>query len=132
MTVIGSGTRVRIRDAAFPSRIGAYVVWDEADDQPLYVGVAATQTLAQRWQRQHLYPRAGGSALRRTLGIHLGVVDTKLRRPSRYYPAAAEAAITRYLERCAIEFLPASTAEEARALEAEMIEHLSPKLNLRR
>src|SRR4051794_33878796 len=122
MTVIdGSGTRVRIRDAAFPSQISAYIVWGEADDRPLYVGVAATQTLAQRWRSQHLHPRAGGSALRRTLGVQLGLVETKLRRPSRYYPAAVEAAITRYLARCAVEFFPASTADEARALEAEMI-----------
>jgi hypothetical protein len=115
----------------FPNQVGVYIVWDD-DGKPLYVGVAATQTLARRWQRQHLYPRAGGSALRRTLGVHLGLVDAKLRRPSRYYPAATEAAITRYLEGCLIEFIPTDTAEEARALETELIIRLDPKLNVRR
>jgi GIY-YIG catalytic domain-containing protein len=100
----GDGARVMaatVRDAAFPQTSGAYAVWGDGD-RPLYVGMAATQTLAQRWRRQHLRPRAGGSALRRTLGVRLGLVAEKLRRPERYYPAEVEAAITDFLLGCRI------------------------------
>jgi hypothetical protein len=63
-------------------------------------------TIASRWQKQHLKPRAGSSALRRTLGPYLGLVERKLSvsRDGRYYPAPVEAAITRFLETCSVEF----------------------------
>ena len=122
-----------VRDADFPSKPGVYIVWNASvDGVPLYIGVAATQTIAERWRRQHLYPRAGGSALRRTLGVHLGLVSQKLRRPQRYYPRDVEAAITSYLETCRIEFRPTRDAAQARALEDKLIQSLKPALNLRR
>jgi hypothetical protein len=65
----------------------------------------SSATIASRWKEQHLKPRAGGSALRRTLGPYLGLVERKLvRRDGRYYPADVEAAITRFLEACSVEF----------------------------
>jgi hypothetical protein len=122
-----------VRDADFPSKPGVYIVWNGSTvDVPLYVGVAATQTIAERWRRQHLYPRAGGSALRRTLGVHLGLVSKKLRRPERYYPSEVEAAISSYLETCLVEFRPTRDAAQARALENQLIHSLEPALNVRR
>src|SRR5262245_31906437 len=66
----------------------------------------SSATIASRWQEQHLNPRAGGSALRRTLGPYLGLVERNLsvRRDGRYYPADVEAAITSFLEACSVEF----------------------------
>jgi hypothetical protein len=66
---------------------GVYVVYAEGD-APLYVGVAVTQSIRKRWESQHLKPRAGGSALRRTLGVHLALVETKLRTTQGRYVAA--------------------------------------------
>jgi hypothetical protein len=124
--------RERVADAEFPETPGAYVVYGEADEPPLYVGVAASQTIAKRWRTQHLRPRAGGSALRRTLGVHLRLVGTKLRTSEgRYYPAEVEAEITRYLEACGIEFHPARDAADARALEDFLIADRRPTLNVR-
>jgi hypothetical protein len=121
----------RISEAVFPDSAGVYVVYKDAE--ALYVGVAATQTLAARWRRQHLRPRAGGSALRRTLGVHLGLVDSKLRTSDgRYYPPAVEEAITLFLTNCEIEFHPTVDAASARALEHRLIGELRPTLNVRR
>lgn len=124
--------RELVKQAKLPNEPGVYIVWAGSEGGvPLYVGVAATQTIADRWRRQHLYPRAGGSALRRTLGVHLGLVSQKLRRPERYYPREVEVDITSYLEHCWIECRPTSNAAEARVLENEVIESLKPVLNVR-
>jgi len=64
--------RELVRIASFPESPGVYVVYRPGLERPFYVGVAATQTIAERWLKQHLYPRAGSSALRRSLGLHLG------------------------------------------------------------
>lgn len=127
-------TRTRIADASFPPACGAYVVYEAGSTVPLYVGVAATQTIEQRWRRQHLRSRAGGSALRRTLGTHLGLVDRKLNvsTDGRFYPIDVEASITRHLLECEIEFLVANSPEEARALERDLIGSLRPTLNVQR
>jgi hypothetical protein len=123
----------RIAEAAFPNAPGVYVVWGhESGDRPLYVGKAGTQTLRRRWVGQHLRPRAGGSALRRTLGVHLGLVDEKLRRPDRYYPRGVEEAIGEFLLKCPIEFFPTTSAEEASTKETELIRRLGPVLNVTR
>jgi hypothetical protein len=109
------------------------VLYETAEaTRPLYVGVAARQTLRQRWMRQHLRPRAGGSALRRSLGVHLGFVPTKLRRPERYYPDDVEEAITSFLLNCWIELQPAVDAEAAERQESALIRQLAPALNVRR
>jgi excinuclease UvrABC nuclease subunit len=52
--------RERIAAAAFPDKPGVYVVYG-GDDRPLYVGVAATQSIAKRWRQQHLKPRSGAA-----------------------------------------------------------------------
>ncbi len=86
-----------IARAAFPEGFGVYAVYeaDAAAERPLYVGVAATETIRDRWRKYHLKNRAGGSALRRSLGVYLGLVESKLtRRRGRYYPAKVEQAIT--------------------------------------
>lgn len=125
------GVRQRVSEAVFPDRPGVYVVYDDGADRPLYVGVAATQTLSERWNRQHLRDRAGGSALRRSLGVHLSLVDAKLRtQESRYYPREAEAAITAFLNGCEVELFPVATSEEADDLEATLREELRPRLNI--
>jgi hypothetical protein len=122
---------VRVDDAEFPASPGVYVVRD-GGERPLYVGKAATQTIAARWREQHLRPRAGGSALRRTLGVELGLVETKLKTSEgRYYPAPVEQAITDYLLDCTIEFHPTADADAARTLEAQLIAALEPRLNVR-
>lgn len=124
--------RQRVSDAEFSDAPGVYVVYAD-DPRPLYVGVAATQSIKKRWRNQHLKPRSGGSALRRTLGVHLGLVAAKLRTAeSRYYPPEVEEAITRFLESCQVEFHPAPDAAAARAREAELIAALQPTLNVRR
>jgi excinuclease UvrABC nuclease subunit len=127
----GKKTPQLISDASFPDSPGVYIVYANADDeQPLYVGVAATQSLAKRWRKQHLRPRAGSSALRRTLGVHLKLVTAKLKRPDRYYDEDVEEAITEYLMSCAIELRPTQTGEEARTLEHLLIHELQPLLNV--
>ena len=72
--------RQRIAEAQFPDSPGVYVVWEGEQAPPLYVGVAATQTIAERWRKRTLQDRAGDSALRRTLGDHLGLVERTPRR----------------------------------------------------
>ncbi len=125
--------RRRVSKATFPDQPGVYVVYERKNvARPLYVGVAEKQTLRKRWRQNHLHPRAGGSALRRSLGVHLGLVGKKLRLPSRYYPAQVEAKITNFLERCFVELFPAVTGRKAIDLEREMIARLRPKLNVSR
>lgn len=121
-----------ISEAVFPEAPGVYVVYTD-DKRPLYIGVAATQSIKKRWREQHLKPRAGGSALRRTLGTHLGLVEKKLRTvEGRYYAPDVEQAITRFLEGCKIEFYPTPDPASARALESKLIATLRPTLNVRR
>lgn len=123
--------RPLIGSAEFPNTPGVYIVYAD-DARPLYVGVAATQSIRRRWVGQHLQPRSGGSALRRTLGVHLGLVETKLRTSEgRYYPADVEAAITRFLDTCKIQLHPTTDATAAKALEAQLIGTLEPMLNVR-
>jgi excinuclease UvrABC nuclease subunit len=125
--------RQRVEEADFPSQPGVYVVYEGTEDeQPLYVGVAATQTIAQRWRGQHLRPRSGGSALRRSLGVYLGLVTAKLRRPARYYSPEVEEAVTAFLVECRVDFFPTASADEARALESRLIRELNPRLNVLR
>lgn len=122
--------RTRAPDTNFPDRPGVYVLYGEGP-HPLYVGVAATQSLAERWGRQHLRDRAGGSALRRSLGVHLGLVKEKLTRATgRYYEPDVEQGITSFLESCEIELYEAPDASAARLLEAELIDRLAPTLNV--
>jgi hypothetical protein len=125
-------TRHPISGVVLPKQPGVYVVYGAGDERPLYVGVAATQTIAQRWHGQHLRPRSGGSALRRSLGMHLGLVTEKLRRPERYYPPDVEEAITKFLLACEVEVFPTETGEEARLLESKLIRELNPRLNVMR
>jgi hypothetical protein len=133
MAVLLANTRLRIGEAEFPRSPGAYVVYSSREaTPPLYVGVAATQTIRQRWQGQHLRNRSGGSALRRTLGVFLGLVGSKLKAPNRYYPAEVEEAITRFLERCYVELYGTGSAAQARSLEGQLIGELDPLLNIRR
>ena len=132
---VGEDDRVHqlVSRAVFPTSPGAYVVYRPGAERPLYVGVAATQTLADRWRKQHLYPRAGGSALRRSLGVHLGLVERKLRgADGRYYPPAVEQEITRFLESCEIQVFATDTADEADDLEHELRQRLNPELNIAR
>jgi hypothetical protein len=126
--------RQRVATATFPPACGVYIVWESGRaDRPLYVGVAATQTIDQRWRRQHLRSRAGGSALRRSLGVHLALVAKKLnlRTDGRFYPPDVEAEITGFLDSCDVEFRVAQTPHEARAIENELIRQLRPLLNVR-
>lgn len=125
----------RVREARFPTACGVYLVFDSVSSEPpLYVGVAATQTIEERWRRQHLRSRAGGSALRRTLGVHLGLVERKLniRTDGRFYPPAVESAITAFLLDCHVAFVVADSPEDARAIEKELIETRRPHLNIKR
>lgn len=125
--------RERVGLAAFPDLPGAYLLYGNPDDSvPLYVGVAATQSLRGRWKGQHLRPRAGGSALRRSLGIHLGLATEKLRHPDRHYSPEVEAAITAFLDQAWIELHPTRNATDARALEARLIAERHPVLNVAR
>lgn len=124
--------RQPVTQAELPDHPGVYVLWTDGE-RPLYVGVAATQSLRSRWRGQHLRPRAGGSALRRTLGVHLGLVETKLRvSEGRYYPPDVEEGITAFLAECEIEFFVTNDAFGANALEARLIAELEPILNVRR
>lgn len=123
----------QIREAEFPDSPGVYVVYENAEDaRPLYVGVAAKQTLRKRWMSNHLRPRAGGSSLRRSLGVHLGLVNAKLRSPDRYYPKGVEEQIGSFLHGCWIELTPTSDGTQAKALEAARIRALDPVLNVAR
>jgi hypothetical protein len=127
--------RQQIAEAEFPDSPGVYVVWDEGQSAPLYIGVAATQTIKQRWRKQTLQDRAGGSALRRTLGVHLGLVERKLsptRDGTRYYAPEVEEQITRFLLGCEISFHPCCSPEESRELEETLVVELAPRLNVRR
>ena len=123
--------RQLIEAADFPATPGAYVVYgSESDEVPLYVGVAAAQTIQQRW-RQHLALRSGGSALRRSLAVWLGLVTEKLKRPARYYSESVEEDVTRSLQTCWIQLFPAETGGEAIDLEHRLIRELKPLLNIR-
>ena len=116
-----------------PESVGAYVVYAPGaydGARPLYVGKAATQGVARRWREQHLRDRAGGSALRRALGVHLHLVDQKLKRPDHYYPRDVEREITAFIERCGVVFHRAATAADASALKAKLIHQLDPILNV--
>jgi hypothetical protein len=126
--------RARVADAAFPSTPGVYVVWGQVERRPLYVGVAATQSIERRWRDQHLRDRSGGSALRRSLGPHGGFVKKKLSvsKDGRYYEADIEKKITALQSDLELEFYECENGEEAVALEAELITELRPLLNSRR
>jgi hypothetical protein len=125
--------RTEIETTTFPGDVGCYAVYEDAEStRPLYVGVAARRGLNQRWNGDHLRARAGSSALRRSLGVYLGLVDEKLRRPARYYPPEVEDAITQALNRGYIELYPCTSETEALALESELIARLNPILNVRR
>ena len=125
--------RTEIETTVFPGEVGCYVVYEsESAERPLYVGVAARRGLVERWNRDHLRNRAGSSALRRSLGVHLGLVGGKLRRPARYYPPEVENKITEALKRGYVELYPCDSATEALLLEAALIAKLDPILNVRR
>jgi hypothetical protein len=127
--------RERVSEARFPAACGVYVVCDPSSPEPpLYVGVAATQTIDERWRRQHLRSRAGGSALRRTLGVHLGLVERKLniRTDGRFYPPEVESAISAFLLDCEVAFVVADSPEDARTIESQLIQTLRPSLNVKR
>jgi hypothetical protein len=127
--------RERVGEARFPAACGVYVVFDPASPgPPLYVGVAATQTIDERWRRQHLRSRAGGGALRRTLGVHLRLVERKLniRTDGRFYPPEVESAISAFLADCEVAFIVADSPEDARTIENKLIQTLHPSLNVKR
>ncbi len=88
----------------------------------------------ERWRRQHLRSRAGGSALRRTLGVHLGLVERKLniRTDGRFYPPEVESAISAFLLDCEVAFVVANSPEDARTIESKLIQTLRPSLNVKR
>ena len=132
MTTTAIQVPMLIESASFPNSPGVYTVHTSDGRSVLYVGKATTQTIQQRWQRQHLYPRAGGSALRRSLGVHLGLGPEKLKRPARYYPAEVETEITTYLRRCHIVFYRLSDPVEIAAQEGHLIRTLRPLLNVQR
>lgn len=125
---------MRVADAVFPSTPGVYVVWGRAERRPLYVGVAATQSIERRWLDQHLRDRSGGSALRRSLGPHGGFVKKKLSvaKDGRYYEGDIEQKITALLRDLEVEFYECENGEEALALETELIAEFRPLLNSRR
>ena len=125
---------VRIADAVFPSTPGVYVVWGRAERRPLYVGVAAKQSIERCWRDQHLRDRSGESALRRSLGPHGGFVKKKLSvsKDGRYYEGDVEQKITALLINLEVEFYECESGEEAVALEADLIAELRPVLNSRR
>lgn len=55
------GVRESVRSAAFPTSPGVYVLYRAGEQRALYVGVAATQTIADRWRKQHPVPAAAHS-----------------------------------------------------------------------
>ena len=125
--------RTQIQRTTFPGDVGCYAVYEDAEaERPLYVGVAAKRGLVERWQRDHLRDRSGSSALRRSLGVHLGLVEDKLRRPARYYPPEVEAAITTALRRGYVQLYPCGSEAEALLLEGRLISELDPILNVKR
>jgi hypothetical protein len=120
--------RERVETASFPDEPGVYVIYRPGVERARYVGVAATQTLAERWRRQHLRPRAGGSALRPSLGVYLGLVEQKLTtRVGRYYPAEVEAAVTEFVMGCEVELFPTASADEADDLEVDIRDRVQPR-----
>lgn len=122
-----------VADAVMPERPGVYIVWADAQDRsPLYVGVAARQTLRQRWAGNHLSSRSGSSALRRSLALYLDLVESKLKQPERRHPQAVERSISEYLRRCLVRLYPTETGEEALVLERLLITELDPQLNVAR
>jgi hypothetical protein len=108
------------------------VYLEPEEDRPQYVGVASKRGLDQRWNRDHLSNRSGSSALRRSLRVHLGLVEDKLRRPKRYYPPELEESITKALRRGYVELYPCASEAEALLLEAQLIAELDPVLNVKR
>lgn len=126
--------RQPVSAAQFPPSCGVYVLYERGAETPLYVGVAATQTIEQRWRRQHLRSRAGGSALRRSLGVHLKLVERKLdtKTDGRFYPPDVEMAITAFLNACEITFVVADSPATAAAEEQRLIDKLRPLLNVKR
>jgi hypothetical protein len=88
----------------------------------------------ERWRRQHLRSRAGGSALRRTLGVQLRLVERKLniRTDGRFYPPEVESAISAFLADCEVAFIVADSPEDARTIENKLIQTLHPSLNVKR
>lgn len=115
-----------------PESVGAYVVYAPgAHDgaRPLYVGEAGTREVARRWGEQHLRGGAGGSALRRAVGVHLHLVGEQLKGSGDSYPSDVERAITAFIERCGVVFHRAATAADATALKAKLIHQLDPLLN---
>ena len=125
--------RTMIGETELPGTVGCYVVYKTPNaERALYVGMAGERGLHTRWSRDHLGRRSGSSALRRSLGVHLGLVDEKLRRPNRYYPPEVEATITEALRSGYIELYPCASVEEARRLEMELISQLDPILNVQR
>lgn len=123
--------RQQVANADFPEQPGVYVVYGSAEaEQPLYVGVAS-RSLRQRW-RQHLGRRSGQSALRRTLGVHLGLVGEKLKLPARVYPPDIEQRITEHLRSRYLELHQTGSGDEAKVLEHRLIGELKPLLNVQR
>lgn len=123
------------RSAEFPDEYGVYVVYESATARrPLYVGKAQTQTIRQRWIRNHLKNRAGGSAFSRSLGPHLALVDCKLSitRDGRYYPREVEREITETLHSYFVEWHTTATGEETSTQERKLIRDLDPILNVQR
>ena len=123
--------RQQIGEAELPDEPGVYLLYASVDDeQPLYVGKA--DSLRRRWQRQHLGKRSGTSALRRSLALHLGLIEEKLRRPARHYPPDVEEALSAYLRDCFLELHTTASGDEAAALEHRLVAERKPLLNLRR
>jgi GIY-YIG catalytic domain len=125
--------RTEIQMDHVPGDVGCFAVYEDAKaERPLYVGVAAKRGLVERWEHDHLRNRSGSSALRRSLGVHLRLVEDKLRCPARYYPPEVEAAITTALRRGYIELYPCRSEAEALLLEGRLISELDPLLNVKR
>lgn len=118
-----------VTETDWPDTPGVYIVYEsEQASTPLYVGIG--KSLRRRWLQDHLRDRSGSSAFRRTLGVQLGLVSEKLRRPDRYYPANVEAGVTEYLRTCWVQFIETPTREDASSLERELIARLKPRLNI--
>lgn len=127
-----AAAREPVARAQFPPACGVYVVWEPGDaGRPLYVGGAVTHTIEERWRRNHLRLSAGVSALRRALGVHLGLVEQRLnpRTDGRFYAPEVERRISEFLHSCEVAFLVADSPEQARELERQTIRELRPLLN---
>ncbi|MHB1158290.1 MAG: GIY-YIG nuclease family protein [Phycisphaerales bacterium] len=123
--------RSRVADTKFPYTPGVYLVYESsAASRPLYIGKAGNQGICSRWLKQHLKDRSGGSALRRSIGIHLNLVGQKLRRPDRQYPPSVEMEITRFLNSCYVEIVSRRDADQAETLEKKLILEQNPILNI--